>query len=862
MVLHYANLVALAGGVDAFLVGSELRGLTTVRDQNGYPFVDALSALVDDVRGIVGGGVKISYAADWSEYFGHQPDPDTVSFHLDPLWSNANVDFIGIDNYWPLSDWRTGSHLDDALADTPHDAGYLTGNIFGGEGYDWYYADDDARAAQDRTPITGDWLYRYKDVRGWWSNLHYDRVGGVPLAQPTAWVPESKPIWFTEVGCPAVAFGANQPNVFYDPKSSESKLPYFSTGRRDDAMQRAYLEAMLGAFDPALSSDINAFNPQSGVYPGRMIDPGTVHVWSWDARPWPVFPHRSDVWSDGENWERGHWLTGRLGAAPVADLLVALFADWGLPAPEISAVNTVLDGYLVARPQSLRDAIEDLTAATSIVGADTGSGIRFVGLDRPAGPLFEADDLVEIGAASPLLTEVREESAGLPLEERLRYLDSGRSFQVASARYRPLEASTQQTEVISVSASMSDGLATELAQLALAARWARRTTLRFALPPSDIAVLPGDVVTLRHDGRDRDVIVEEVEDVGHREVTARTIDRVSLRPTPTPGSLTPSISFVTKSPPFAVGVNLPVIGTVVRDQRAWIGVYARPWPGAVGVWRLVDGTFVLETTVSRPASMGQVVGGIGSGPTSRWDEGSSLDVLMFNTELETRPERIVLDGGNSLAVQAANGVWEILQFRRATLIGERTYRLTSLLRGGLGTEDATVAGLPVGAPIAVIDDALSVLPVSPSSVGEEQTYRVGPLAEGIGGRNVTTFGFTPTGRAITPYSPVHVKAKRRSADDGIDVSWIRRTRIDGNEWPNRTTVPLGESAEIYLLEILDQGVVVRSAELMEPNYLYSLADQLADFGSARTELSVRVVQVAPGFGPGVPTEVTVNVQQP
>ena len=206
---------------------------------------------------------------------------------------------------------------------------------------------------------------------------------------------------------------------------------------------------------------------------------------------------------------------------------------------------------------------------------------------------------------------------------------------MASARYRPLEASTRQTEVISVSASLNDGLATELSQLALAARWARRTTLRFALPPSDIVVLPGDIVTLRHDGRDRDVIVEEVEDVGHREVTARTIDRAALMPTPTPGSQTPTIAFVTKSPPFAVGVDLPVIGTVVRDQRAWIGVYARPWPGTVGVWRLVDGAFALETTLTRPASMGQVIGGISDGPTSRWDNGGSIDVLMFNTELET-----------------------------------------------------------------------------------------------------------------------------------------------------------------------------------------------------------------------------------
>ena len=72
-------------------------------------------ALAADVRTILGSGTKISYAADWSEYFGHQP-PDgsgDVHFHLDPLWADESIDFIGIDNYVPLSDWRDGfDHLD------------------------------------------------------------------------------------------------------------------------------------------------------------------------------------------------------------------------------------------------------------------------------------------------------------------------------------------------------------------------------------------------------------------------------------------------------------------------------------------------------------------------------------------------------------------------------------------------------------------------------------------------------------------------------------------------------------------------------------------------------------------------------
>ena len=53
--------------------------------------------------------MKLSYAADWSEYFGHQT-ADRVRFHLDPVWASPEVDFVGIDNYWPLSDWRDGTH--------------------------------------------------------------------------------------------------------------------------------------------------------------------------------------------------------------------------------------------------------------------------------------------------------------------------------------------------------------------------------------------------------------------------------------------------------------------------------------------------------------------------------------------------------------------------------------------------------------------------------------------------------------------------------------------------------------------------------------------------------------------------------
>ncbi len=140
MVLHYANLCIVAGGVDLFLIGSEFRGLETIRgpawtlagtmDGGGhaiwdYPFVQGLINLSDDVRSVFDGagytkdtsGLHnlISYAADWSDWMGWQhpgATPPTGTNgqwpHLDQLWAHSNIDLVCFDNYMPLSDWTTG----------------------------------------------------------------------------------------------------------------------------------------------------------------------------------------------------------------------------------------------------------------------------------------------------------------------------------------------------------------------------------------------------------------------------------------------------------------------------------------------------------------------------------------------------------------------------------------------------------------------------------------------------------------------------------------------------------------------------------------------------------------------------------
>src|SRR4029079_3912064 len=319
---------------------------------------------------------------------------------------SPDIDVVGIDYYAPLADWRDGAdHLDRALTNSIYDRDYLAGNLKRGEDYDWYYIDSAARAAQTRTPITDGlgkpWVFRAKDIWSWWSEPHYERVGGAELASPTAWTPQGKPIWLTEVGCPAVDKGANQPSVFPDPKSSENFSPYFSNGRRDDLMQRRMLEGVLGALDPAFGAGAE-LNPISSVYGGRMLPPAAIHLWTWDVRPDPVFPAAGEVWGDAGNWECGHWLTGRLGNAPLDALVGTVLNDCGIDGVDTAALVECVDGYLVDRPMSPRAMLDPLALTYAFDASEQGGTLRFMPRGGDLVAEFDEDALVLPDDATPV----------------------------------------------------------------------------------------------------------------------------------------------------------------------------------------------------------------------------------------------------------------------------------------------------------------------------------------------------------------------------------------------------------------------------------------------------------------------------
>jgi len=466
MILHYAWLCAVAGGVNLFLIGSELRGLETIRgpawtkagtvDANGcatwdYPFVAGLAALAADVRSIFdgqgfargGSGTAnlVAYSADWSSWMGWQHAGENGQWpHLDALWASPAIDRVGFDNYLPLSDWTTGDGGLDAAnwlqpapvgawppsaatmnglgltgAPTIYSLDYLKANIEGGEKFNWWYADGDNggpgldpngsdlvvslpegdRLAQTREPYSANQqLLANKQLRWWWNTPHpaiYDAgdgLGWAPHGPPTAWTPQMKPIAFVEYGFPACDRATNQPNVFFDPKSSGSATPYWSiwdpipgggfAPRRDDTLAGLALQAITGYWNVDGGNETSA----AGVV---MVDFAFSCAWAWDARPFPTFPLLANQWADAADWATGNWLSGRgpelapptpspapaPGAYPTFPTLATL--GWStLMRPRFATeVADHVSGRATRRP-SRAEALYDVELTYELLRADVG----------------------------------------------------------------------------------------------------------------------------------------------------------------------------------------------------------------------------------------------------------------------------------------------------------------------------------------------------------------------------------------------------------------------------------------------------------------------------------------------------------
>ncbi len=850
-ILHYARLCALAGGVESFCIGSEMVAATLIRGAGDtFPMVEALKVLAADVRTILGPSVKISYAADWTECFSYQADGN-LYFHLDPLWSDPNINFIGIDNYMPISDWRDGRDHKDALWGSIYNLDYLRHGIRGGEGFDWYYDSQEGRDAQIRLPIADDaydeaWVFRHKDIMSWWKNYHHSRIGGLRLDLPTDWMPQSKPIRFTEFGCSAIDKSTNQPNAFFDLKSSESRLPSYSNGRRDDFLQHQYFVAQSDYWRDATN------NPVSEVYSGPMVDFEMCYAWAWDTRPYPTFPANEALWNDAENYARGHWLNGRVTAQPLANVVDEICARSGLADAVTSPLNRILRGYMVTDVASARSILQPLSLVFAFDAIDRDGELRFLHRGLPSiRDLSDADLAVtEDQFGKPEFTRAGEPD--LAGQVQIGFVDDRDDYQVRSA-----DAVFPDETARVISQSETNIVMNSAEAIATAERWlaesrVARDTVQFTLPPSFASLGSGDVVNFgngvfRIDRVERSELLQldaiRVEEEHY--INGEVAEQVQF-----------SRPFI---PPLPIFFSFLDIGNLQEDDVSYapyLAAFAAPWQGDTGVWKSIDDeSFDLDTRITAPSIIGTTLSDLGSAPPGVWDDGDALVVEMSGDRgLQSASEIAVFAGANTIAVgDGSADNWEVLQFRDAALVAPNTFALRRRLRGQLGSDGIAPPVWPAGSQIIVLDATLQKLRLTDAQRGLTLYFRTGALLRGPEDASATAHMLPFAGNGLRPYAVAHLRADQQT-NGAYRVTWRRRTRRGGDSWQS-VEVPLAEDSELYLVEVRKDGNLRRQASTATPVWEYSIAMQTAD--AVVAPFVVRVSQVSQAYGPGPFREIVI-----
>ncbi|MDB5659382.1 MAG: host specificity protein [Cypionkella sp.] len=842
-ILHYANLCKAAGGVAAFCVGTELRGLTQIRGfGDTFPTVVALRQLAAEVKAILGPNTKISYAADWSEYFGYHT-ADNLYFHLDPLWADPAIDFIGIDNYMPVSDWRDGTaHLDADWGDI-HNPAYLQSNIAGGEGYDWYYASPAHRDAQTRTPITDGaygepWVYRHKDLRGWWSSSHHERIAGLRKATPTAWIAGSKPIRFTEFGCAAVDKGTNQPNVFLDPKSSESALPNHSNGLRDDLLQLSYFHAMHSYWTDPLN------NPSAYLYSGQMVDFGSSLAWAWDARPFPTFPGNKDLWSDAPNYDKGHWLNGRASNEPLAAVIADICDLTGMPPIDLSEAFGIVRGYSISEVTSARAALQPLILAFPTDVIEREGSLRFQARTALNAQALAPETLAVSTEIDGIIERTRAADVETPEHIRLTFNEAETDFAVST-----VSASFPDRTGDVVSQSELPLTLTASEAVAIAERWMAETrvsrdTARFALPKSQLAVGVGDTVS----------VAGELYRIDRAELSElQTIEAVRVDPNVyEPADISVPVRgwvpFQAAVPVYPLFLDLPLLKGTEVDYAPHVCVAAAPWPGDVAVWSSVsDDGYSLNTVLTQSAIIGTTESALNAAEPGLWDRGATLRVRIESGALSSVSPLSVLSGANVAAIgNGSPANWEVFQFANAVLIAPNTYDISLRLRGQAGTDGLMPATWPIGSTFVLLNDAVQQINLPLSARALPRFYRFGPAAKGYDSTTTVLVTESFDGIGLRPYPVSHLTATNQP-NGALDITWLRRTRIDGDTWQS-LEVPLGEASEIYAVKVAQGAATLRQTTTTSPFWSYTQAMQLTD--SANGDIQFSVAQVSQSYGNG------------
>ncbi|MFW8566143.1 phage tail protein [Orrella sp. 11846] len=530
---------------------------------------------------------------------------------------------------------------------------------------------------------------------------------------------------------------------------------------------------------------------------------------------------------------------GQVSGTSVAGIIEDVSNEVGVDPGDLSGVADLsVIGYLQAKPTEARGVLEPLGSLYNFDAVEAASELKWVRRGSTPVATLHTDDL--IAGSDEVLKISRTEDIALPQSVAVTYSDADMVFEMSTVyrqRYVGNEGfdtmRSRNRQSVEVPAAVHANVAKQSADALLMQAWNGRTKYKLRSPRPTLLLTPGDTITiLQPDAYPVDALVEsttlganlvlEIEAVAQD--SSQYVSAVQAESGHGVVEQTLPVEMVTRlyllPTPYLEDAN-DQMGTKLLLYYT-MGGLTDNWRGGALDRLESDDTFKAVDSMPYSTVHGALLAPLA--PATKWDvfatnEKAELHVMLLHGELETVSQAELVAGANAAAIIRNTNQAEVIQFRQAYLQEDGSYLLRGLLRGRRGTDAWAFDGTtPAGCAFVLLNEDVIGATVLPTErLGTLATYR------GRGGNQLPQDGdvrfTTVAGNEYRPYAPWHVQVTHTEA--GIEITWVRRTRLRGGLVAGVGDVPLLEVAEKYEIDVYADNEIVRTLVTNEPQAFYT-----------------------------------------
>lgn len=524
-----------------------------------------------------------------------------------------------------------------------------------------------------------------------------------------------------------------------------------------------------------------------------------------------------------------------------------------------SLASDVVSGYRITDVSSARANISPLQTAYLFDLIDVGYKIKAVKRGGAATLTIPYSDLgarVSSDSLGVVVKRDRETDTQLPSRYTVNYIDYNREYD-SSSQYQDYPSRGTNERKIDVPVVMSATQAAQLADVLVNLSWTERDTYEFILPQKYLGIIPTQIINV--EVSPSLFVVLRVTNVNYTvdqrlEVSARRAEPAVYQSSAVGVSVAaPSENVSLVVSPTVVLMDLPAVNSETSIAGFGVAMAANPnWKGGA-LLRSVDAGQVYDMLQSfgGNGTLGKAANALAAGDYFVMDYAAQLTLNVLAGEFFAITQDQLLAGKNYCAY-GADGRWEIIQFQNVTVNSGSSVTLSGLLRGLFGTEWAG-SSHAVGDWVVLLDDADNAfIGADLAAIGATRKYKGVTLGQDA--QLVNALDFIYRGVNLKPLSPVNVRGYIESEVWYISVD--PRTRLPGAQWSTGTAAPMGESAQLFEIEIYDGAILKNTYQSTVPSLVYTAAQQMADFGYLPTTLTVKVFQISASVGRGYPVQKT------